>query len=275
MRRARLREDVEDRGRRARRLAPALEDRGVSRLERERRDLRDGVGPRFEDDGEDAERAGHLLEDEAVVEERPREDAAPTGPGARRRRGRRRPSPRTFASSRTSRSRREREAGRGRGDFFEGGAEPPRTSWRFASRIAVRVASIPSATPRRAGSSSPTEDGEARAALRAAFAIARLGPSSPSKRSRCGHSCLRAAGHEEGPDGSPREEPVEDLRRPPVRDHGDAPGLASRSGAASSFVAMPPRPRAPPPSAYRATSSVIPRRAESGAPSRSCAGLPV
>jgi len=58
------------------RLAAALEDRRVARLERQRPDLRYRVGARLEDDEEDADRARHLLEDEAVVEKRPREDAA-------------------------------------------------------------------------------------------------------------------------------------------------------------------------------------------------------
>ena len=69
-------EDVEKRRRGAGGLAPALEDRRVARLERQRADLRHRVGTRLEDDEENAQRTGHLLQDEAVVEERAREDAA-------------------------------------------------------------------------------------------------------------------------------------------------------------------------------------------------------
>ncbi len=70
------RPDRRDERRRApRRLAAPLQDHGVPRLDRERRDLRHGIGTRLEDDRQDAERAGDLLQDEAVVEERPGEDA--------------------------------------------------------------------------------------------------------------------------------------------------------------------------------------------------------
>ena len=75
-RRESLHEDVEERRRGAGGLAPALEDRRVARLERQRADLRDRVGARLEDDEENAQRTGHLLQNEAVVEERAREDAA-------------------------------------------------------------------------------------------------------------------------------------------------------------------------------------------------------
>src|SRR5450759_5265502 len=69
-RRESFHEDVEERRRGAGGLAPALEDRRVARLERQRPDLRDRVGARLEDDGENAEGACHFLENEAVVEER-------------------------------------------------------------------------------------------------------------------------------------------------------------------------------------------------------------
>jgi hypothetical protein len=49
-------------------LAAALEQRRVAALEREAADLRDRVGSRLEDDAEHAERAGHALEHEALVE---------------------------------------------------------------------------------------------------------------------------------------------------------------------------------------------------------------
>src|SRR5215469_15561630 len=45
-----------------------FEQDGVSRLERQGSDLRNSVGASFENDGEDAKRAGFLLENQAIVE---------------------------------------------------------------------------------------------------------------------------------------------------------------------------------------------------------------
>ncbi len=53
----------------ARRLAPALEDDGVAALGGEGGHLHEGVGPRLEDHGHETDRAAHLPEREAVVEE--------------------------------------------------------------------------------------------------------------------------------------------------------------------------------------------------------------
>ena len=256
-----LREDVEDRGRRPGGLAPALEDRGVARLEREGRDLRDGVGPRLEDDEEDAERArtpsrGRARRRGACARGRGRK-----GRGGPRRRGRRRPWRATFASSRTRRSRREREERNRRdGDFFEGGASVEHVRpVRFEDGVSRRVDPVGDGAEDRC-SSSPKEGRRGREPPAGRASRSRRGPSSPSKKilssviSICGaaearRGCRRVPLRRADP-GSPASGRSRSPRCRPAR-------VAMR--AASSFEAIPPRPRAPAPSAYRAISSVTSR----------------
>ena len=75
-------------------FAAGLQDHGVGGLDGQRTDLRDGVGPRLEDHGEQAERAAYFFEFEAGVELGAVEHAADRIGQARRRRGRRRSSTR-------------------------------------------------------------------------------------------------------------------------------------------------------------------------------------